>query len=310
MRARIVVAVTVLAVTVGVTSAHASPPDNDNYLSATTVNAPGSEMSRDTISYPETDTSEATLQADLFNPPSGGGPPEPNACGTTPLGRTVWYRFFPDVDGVIKLQSIGFDTTLALVPFTSLADPLPQGYTCLNRRDDTIETLEAPVEAGSGYAVQSGGVGGAAGVLQLTFTFLPDRDGDGVTDDVDRCPRTPGTADGCPPRMTVSIAYKYDNASGGAKFRFLAVGGAPRGSRVDVRCSRGCRHQRLKVRKKVLRVKSFRGRFMPAGAAIEVRVTKRGWIGAYRKFTVSVGDVSTTDGCLRPGSTKPRRSCK
>ena len=310
MRGRIALAVLVLALAAGVPNAHAAPPDNDNYLAATAVNTPGAEMPRETVSYPETDTAEATLQSDLFAPPSSGGSPEPSACGATPLGRTVWYRFFPDVDGRIDLQSVGFDTTLALVPFTSVESPLPQGYTCSNRRDDRIETLAAPVEAGTGYAVQAGGAGGAAGILQVSFTFVPDRDGDGFADDNDRCPRTPGMANGCPPRMTVSIAYKYDNAPGGATFRFLAVGGAPRGSRVDVRCSRGCRHQRLKVRKKILRVKSFRGRFMPAGAAIEVRVTKRGWIGAYRKFTVSVGDVSTTDGCLQPGSTKPRRSCK
>jgi hypothetical protein len=48
---------------------------------------------------------------------------------------------------------------------------------------------------------------------------------------------------------------------------------------------------------------------MPAGARIEVRITKRGHIGAYREFTVSAGDVKTTDGCLQPGSTVPRRSC-
>ena len=32
------------------------------------------------------------------------------------------------------------------------------------------------------------------------------------------------------------------------------------------------------------RVKSFRSRFIPAGAKVEVRVTKRGYIGAYRAF--------------------------
>ena len=56
-------------------------------------------------------------------------------------------------------------------------------------------------------------------------------------------------------------------------------------------------------------MKAFRGHLMPAGARIEVRVTKPGYIGSYRKFTVSVGDVTTTDGCLQPGSTVPRNSC-
>jgi hypothetical protein len=300
----------VIAALAGAPAAAAAPPENDNYLAPAALNAAGSEMPRDTVTSPTTDTTEATLQADLLNPPAGGGPPEPDTCGETPLGRTVWYRFFPDVDGRVKLQAVGFDATLALVPFTSVDAPLPQGYTCANLREDTIETLEAPVEAGTGYAVQVGGTAGAGGILQVSFTFLPDRDGDGVTDEEDRCPRRTGTANGCPPEIVVAIAYKYDRAPSGARFKYLDLRGAPPGARVDVRCSRGCRRQRLKVRARLTHIKSFRGRFMPAGARIELRITKRGYIGAYRKFTVSAGDVETTDGCLQPGSPVPRRSCK
>jgi hypothetical protein len=301
--------VTVEAIGYGTVNGYTAPPDNDHYLAATALNAAGSEMPRDTVTSPTTDTTEATLQADLLNPPSRGGPPEPDACGETPLGRTVWYRFFPDVDGRVKLQAVGFDATLALVPFTSVAAPLPQGYNCANLRDDTIETLEEPIEAGAGYAVQVGGATGAGGVLQVSFTFLPDRDGDGVTDEEDRCPRRPGTDSGCPPTIHAGVAYKYDSAPSGARFRYLDVRGAPRGARVDVRCSRGCRRQRLKVRSRVTHIKSFRGRFMPAGARIELRITKRRHIGAYREFTVSAGDVRTSEGCLQPGSKVPRRSC-
>ncbi len=304
-----VTAALVLAASVAAPAASAAPPENDHYLAATALNAPGSEMPRDTVTTPSTDTTEATLQADLLDPPSAGGPPEPDACRGTQLGRTVWYRFFPDVDGRVKLQAVGFDATLALVPFTSVASPLPQGYACANLRDDTIETIEQPVDAGTGYAVQVGGAMGAGGVLQVGFTFLPDRDGDTVTDEQDRCPRRPGTENGCPPEIVAGIAYKYDGAPSGARFRYLDVRGAPRGSRIDVRCSRGCGRQRLRVRSRLTHIKSFRGRFMPAGARIELRITKRGHIGAYREFTVSAGDVRTTDACLRPGSTEPRRSC-
>jgi hypothetical protein len=48
---------------------------------------------------------------------------------------------------------------------------------------------------------------------------------------------------------------------------------------------------------------------MPVGAAIEVRVTKHGQIGTYSKFTVSAGNVTSTDRCLPPGSSTPRRTC-
>ena len=209
-----------------------------------------------------------------------------------------------------RLQAVGFDATLALVPFTSVDAPLPQGYTCANLRDDTIEMLDAPVEAGTGYAVQVGGAAGAGGVLQVSFTFLPDRDGDGVTDEQDRCPRRPGTANGCPPEIVAAIGYKYDGAAARREVPLPQRQGGARGARVDVRCSRGCRRQRLTVRSRLTLIRSFRGRFMPAGASIELRITKRGHIGAYREFTVSAGDVTTTDGCLQPGSTVPRRSCK
>jgi hypothetical protein len=291
-------------------AASASPPANDAYMAATALNQPGSEMPRDTVTSPPADTTEATLQTDLLSPPAGGGPPEPDACDGTPLDRTTWYRFFPDVSGRITISAVGLDTVIGLVPFASAAAPLPQGYTCANLRDDTIETLTAAVQARTGYAVQVGGAQGAAGILQVSFTFLPDRDGDGVTDEQDGCPRTPGTAGGCPPKIVARVAYKYDGSARGVRFRYLRVSDAPSGARVDVRCSRGCRHQRLTVRAAHTELTSFRRRFMPVGAAIEVRVTKPGQIGTYTRFTVSAGNVTSTDRCLPPGSSKPRRTCK
>lgn len=290
-------------------AASAAPPENDNYLGATTLNAPGSEMPRDTVTSAATDTSEATLQPDLLSPPAAGGPPEPGACAGTPFDRTIWYRFFPDVDGRVELQAVGLDATLAIVPFGSVAAPLPQGYTCANLRDDTIEMLEVPVEAGTGYAVQAGGAAGARGILQVSFTFLPDRDGDGVTDEADRCPRKPGTANGCPAKILAGIDYKYDTATNGATFKYFTVRGAPAGARIDIRCSRGCRRQRLTARSRLTRIKSFKGRYMPAGARIEVRVTKSRYVGFYSRFTVTAGDVTNIDRCLPPGSTVPKRSC-
>jgi hypothetical protein len=207
------------------------------------------------------------------------------------------------------VQAVGFDTTLALVPFASVTDPLPQGYRCANLRDDAIETLTAPVERGRAYAIQVAGARGAAGVLQVGFTFLADRDGDGVTDEKDRCPAKPGTTDGCPAKIAARVGYRYDGSANGVIFRYLQVSDAPPGSVVDVRCSLGCPHHRVKVRSKRMQLKSFRGRFIRVRATIEVRVTRPGWIGAYTRFTVSAGDVTSTDRCLPPGSTVPRRSC-
>jgi hypothetical protein len=303
---RTIILATAALLLAGAPAASATPPDNDDYLAATAFNAPGEEMPRDAIVWPATDTSEAALQAELFP----GGPPEPIACGSTPLDHSVWYRFVPDVAGRISLEAVGYDSTVALVPFSAPGSPFPEGYDCANRRDDNIETLERAVDAGMSYAVQVAGAQGASGTLQVRSTFLPDRDGDGVSDEQDSCPTRPGTANGCPPRIGSGIEYSYDSAPRGGVFLYLIVRGAPRGARVDVRCSRGCRHQRLTVRSNVTRVTSFRGRFIPAGAKVEVRVTKAGHIGDYRAFTVAGGKVTRTDGCLPPGSTKPRRTCK
>ena len=71
------------------------------------------------------------------------------------LGSPPWYRFFPDVEGRISMQAVGFDATLALVQLGSVAAPLPQSYTCANSRDDTIETFSSPVEARTPYAVRT-----------------------------------------------------------------------------------------------------------------------------------------------------------
>jgi len=206
---------------------------------------PGSETPRDTVTTPTTATADATVQPDLLNPPMTGGPPEPLTCGpaATPFGKTVWYRFFPDTGGTVTIQAIGFDTTIGLVTYQSPSNPLPQRYACANDRDDSIETLHAKVDAGSGYAVQVGGSGGAAGVLQVSFLYRPDRDGDGVSDDEDRCPALSGTVNGCPPRISVRAVYTFDRTGRGVKMLTANVHAAPDGARIDLRCQPGCEHR-------------------------------------------------------------------
>lgn len=306
---RVIAALVPAIVLLAPTGSLAVPPANDDFLNATPLNAPGSRMPRDTITSPLTETAEAGLQGDLLLPPSSGGPPEPAQCGTAALDRTVWFRFFPDVSGRIILQAVGFDATLALVPFTSVSEPLPQGYTCANARDDSIESLRSPVEAGAAYAVQVGGAGGAAGRLQVSFTFQPDRDQDGLGDEQDECPHTPGTESGCPPRIGAAFPFRYDDAAGGVRLRYLEVREAPVGARIDVRCNHGCRHQRVTVRSRVVRLAGLRSRYLRRGTRIEVRVTKARYIGAYRRFDVGDGGIKTTMRCLPPGSIRPRRSC-
>ena len=54
----------------------------------------------------------------------------------------------------------------------------------------------------------------------------------------------------------------------------------------------------------------LRGRALPAGAVIEIFVTKAQSIGTYTRYDVVRGNFKRTDRCLRPGSHVPRRTCK
>src|SRR6185295_18852397 len=89
-------------------AASAAPPDNDNYLASKTI-----DLTRPFP--PETvDTTEATTQADLFDPnrdglPFGGSGPEPVNCPVAPsFGKTVWYDFAPPTPGAVRIAASGF----------------------------------------------------------------------------------------------------------------------------------------------------------------------------------------------------------
>lgn len=307
----LIVACLLAAMAIQASAAVAEPPENDDYLAAIALNAPGSEMPRDTVTTAPTSTADATVQADLLSPPAAGGPPEPSSCGpaATPFGRTVWYRFFPDAAGTVTIQAIGFDATVGLVTFVRPTEPLPQDYACADDRRDSIETLSSKVQAGFAYAVQVGGSGGVAGVLQVGFSYRPDRDGDGIGDDEDRCPTRRGTLDGCPPRITVRAVYTFDRVAGGVKVNTASVQAAPAGARIDLRCKPGCGHRTLTFRPTRTMLPGIAGRFFPKGSQIDIRVTKPGFVGDYVRLTVLADAVSTSHRCMQPGTTVPRRIC-
>ena len=51
-------------------------------------------------------------------------------------------------------------------------------------------------------------------------------------------------------------------------------------------------------------------RELPAGTKLEVRVTRRGAIGAYVAYRIQRGNFKKgPDRCMNPGSRKPRRRC-
>lgn len=225
---RILYALTAVAVGLVAVSApaQAAPPDNDNYLEATQINDPGTGLlgtgaTRETYrDFPI--TSEATTQADIFDPPGSGGGEEELRCPVAAdqyaaYGKTIWYDVHPDVNGALFIQASGFDSVLGSVRYESLDDPsvIPPWRCQDDPESPTLEEAGLTVLAGNHYSIQVGGFADyvdnpadpdpgtpASGTLDFRVQFFPDRDLDGVFDSNDRCPTDKGPASlrGCPDR--------------------------------------------------------------------------------------------------------------
>jgi hypothetical protein len=296
--------------------AGAVPPANDNYLSSIPVNRFGTVLTTQEVTDSR-DTTEATVQADLFSPPQSGGGAEGTLCNGVPFGRTVWYDFHPDIPGTAELQTAGFDAAVSVYEFDRTTSRLTKLIGCGNDPGVT-EDVFAPVLGGKSYTVQIGGVdagtGPAGGNLQFTFQFFGDRDQDGIFDPLDHCKTIAGTraAGGCPPDIKSTVKLTAQPSGSGIVVRSLTVN-ARKGSHASLRCRKGCSvRQGRNARAHAAKTVSFsklRGRFLPAGASIEIRVTKSGYFGDYIRFDIKPGNFKRIDRCLKPGSRTPRKHC-
>ena len=285
------------------------------------------------------DTTGTTTQPDLFNPNSeglafGGGGPEPLACSHAGYGSTVWYDLHPDVPMGVQLIATGYPSAIAIYEYNARTSQL-------NRKSVLCQTTAAnsdsfPVlgdlKAGKAYTVQVGGLqngsGFFAGPLQLTFNLFPDHDADGQVDGVDKCPFLQGVMrfGGCPPTIVPRPKDNYKGVGSGLRLTELIVKRIPGGTRVEARCQR-CGARQVEVagpRATSVTLSRFAGLTMPAGAHLEIWVTKSavtgkagqssiyrfGAIGSYVNLTVNNGALGNSVlRCLMPGSLKPRRSC-
>lgn len=305
-----------------------TPPDNDHYLQSVPFNTSGQagDPPPDAQELEHSvDTTAATEQADLFNPPGSGGPAETLTCDGVPFGKTVWYDVYPNRNGNLRVLSVGtgFDPVIAIYRFRpgqNVAPDLSES-TCVNARTGPTEELIVPIVAGRAYTMQIGGVNGGGGPHQGTFGFF----------------RT--TAE----RLRADATLRATPTPNGIRVSSLRVT-APRGARIAVSCTRReCRRRALNAtvgtladpigpvspatssaarkgsaaaaqapRAEAARTRSFsnvRGERLAAGSAIEIRVTRRGFIGSYIKYTVRRGNFRKTTRCMNPGSTVPRRRC-
>ena len=315
------------------------PPGADNYLQPYFV----SDDQQDRLQYDNpvgftADTTNYTLQADMFNPngdgtPGSGGPPEPNECGSSTYANTIWSVFYADKYGVMRIETAGpFDSVIGIVPFRSpYNDPTPLGISCFDGLSGFQEQAAGLVFPGEWYAVQVGGTGTPPGG-QVQVKFELDR----------------------PPRVGGDVVASWDNARGGVKLKRVIVK-APKGSNVNFKCRPGCGKlpRTIKSRKAVfykpiakvgpssgveMRVPGgasakessdrsvgairaagsptahaaknytvLRGRFMKFGTKLHVRLTRPGFVGTFVQIDFAKG--KKTKRCMNPGSTKPRKQC-
>jgi hypothetical protein len=300
--------------------AGAVPPANDNYLSSIPVNQFGSVLTTQEVTDSR-DTSEATVQSDLFSPPQSGGGAENTLCTsnsvTVPFGKTVWYDFHPNIPGTAELQTAGFDAAVSVYEFDRTTSKPTKLIGCGNDPGVT-EDVFAPVLGGHSYTVQIGGVdagaGPAGGNLQFTFQFFGDRDQDGIFDPLDHCKTIPGTraSGGCPPDMKSTVTLTAQPSGNGIIVRSLTVK-ARKGAHASLSCRRGCHIKQGRTARaytaKTVSFSRLRGRFLPAGASIAIRVTKSGYFGDYIRYDIKPGSFKRIIRCLRPGSSKPHTHC-
>ena len=296
-------------------TAVAAPPDNDNYLSSASLNSPGSRLDRThTLRDAGRDTTGATVQSDIFSPPRSGGLREitsfdqcRNSTGATSYGHTVWYDFYPDVSGLVRLQTQGYDAVISVSEFNPRTfQPDFTHRQCINELSGSAEELFATVLGKHSYIVQIGGANDAAGSLTFGFDFLADRDRDGVLDSTDQCPTLRGRApSGCPPRLSAEVTLRASPTPNGIQLIGVDVS-ATRGSRVEVRCP-GCRTQAKTAR--TVHFPGLRGKRLSAGSLLKIYVTKPRAIGAYIQYKIVRGNFVKTKRCLNPGSRRPRTRC-
>jgi hypothetical protein len=268
--------------TMTATAAAPAPPTNDNYLQSLNLNKPGTALNRTETISDVRDTTAATIQPDIFNPTSHGGPPELTGCNGTGESGTIWYDFYPDANGVARIRtSASFGTIMAVVPFDpkSLLPDESQRHCAVNQATAASELFDN-VQAGKGYTVQIGGVAGAAGNIQFLFDYLVKAT-----------------------RVQAEATLTAAPLANGVRVVSLAVA-APRKSRVEVRCSRGCRPQATTARS--VGFSRLRGAVLPKGASLKIYVTAKNEIGAYIEYRIGSGKFTKTQRCLAPGSKKPK----
>lgn len=257
------------------------PPINDNYLTSLNLNQPGTPLNRVDTLTDVRNTSAATVQSDIFNPPDSGGPPEVTGCDGVSEGKTIWYDFYPDANGLVRIRtSAEFSTVMAVMPYSpkSLLPEIGLRKCAVNQVSQAQE-LFYEVKAGGSYTIQLGGANDAGGNVEFLFDYLV-----------------------APKKLQAEATLTAQPLAGGVRIVKLAVS-APKGSRVLVRCTRGCPTESKSTRP--LSFPGLSGSLLPNGSALKIYVSAKNAIGTYIEYKVHQGGFTKIERCLPPGSSKP-----
>jgi hypothetical protein len=278
----------------GALASSPAPPLNDDYIDSLEFNAPGKPL-KDTVTFSSVvDTTNATVQSNIFDPcgpacKPPAGPAERTRCDGVSYGKTVWYDFYPNANGVVRIRTSGFPNAIALYTFSinphASAYLLPENRRCVAPTTFPSNELDANVKKGVAYTFQVGGMGTDSGVLQTLFDFFK------VS----------------PRRLTADSTLKARALSGGIELLGLSVS-TLRTARVEVSCGRSC-SRTAKRGSAVERFPSLNGLRMPAGSKLQIRVTAKNAIGVFIQYTILPGNFAKIVRCLEPGSRTPRLTC-
>jgi hypothetical protein len=109
-----------------------------------------------------------------------------------------------------------------------------------------------------------------------------------------------------------TVAYKLGYGKAFTIFSLLKVKPARAGDTIRAACKgKGCKRKRMRVAVAkngagVSLTRLVKGAKLKPGARIEIRITRPGSLGRFRRFTIRSGKVPRqTRRCLVPGSAKP-----
>jgi hypothetical protein len=278
----------VISVTVGTATAQApTPPANDAYLNSLVLNQPGTPLNRKDTLRNVQNTSLATTQTNLFDPPGGkNGGAEVTDCDGTGYGKTIWYDFHPDADGTMLVRTSGFENVITLYTYNEKTLKPDVGTSkCATKADNTFAQLDSSVKKGKSYTIQIGGVDDAGGKLVTLFDYQVK----------------------ALKKLSADATVTGKGATGGIAVKTITVKTTKK-AKVVLTCGGRCKKQ-TKTHKATEKF-NLGGVVMPVGAKLTIRVTAPKMIGVYIQYTIKPSSFAKKTLCLQPGSNRPRKKCQ